>query len=132
LQHPDETLENVRLKHLKHLKHDIAGDHDLPSGELREPPSSMDCRGLSGDRLGGCGEGLDGRGGALGIGLRDGAVALGEDVGRRERLHKAAHHGAAHALRRRQILSDGSSTSTPLAVTAAVGAASADPSGLVG
>jgi len=59
-------------------------------------------RGRAGGGLGGGGEGLDldGGGGALGLGLRDGAVALGEDAGRRERLHKAAHDGAARALRR--------------------------------
>jgi hypothetical protein len=37
----------------------------------------------------------------LGIRLWDTAVDLGEDAGHREHLHKAAHHGVAHALRRR-------------------------------
>ena len=59
--------------------------------------------GRAGGGLGGDGEGLglDGGGGRLGLGLRDGAVALGEDAGRRERLHEAAHDGVARALRRR-------------------------------
>jgi len=58
--------------------------------------------GLGGNGLGRDDEGLglDGRGSVLGIGLRDGAIALGEDARCHERLHKAAHHGVAHELQR--------------------------------
>jgi hypothetical protein len=31
MEHPDKTLENILLKH---LKHGITGGHDLPGGEL--------------------------------------------------------------------------------------------------
>ena len=57
-------------------------------------------RGRAGGGLGGSGEGvvLDGGGGVLGLGLRNGVVVLGEDAGRRERLHEAAHDGVVRAL----------------------------------
>ena len=59
-------------------------------------------RGRAGGGLGGSGEGvgLDGGGGVLGLGLRNGAVALGEGAGRHERLHEAAHDGVVRVLRR--------------------------------
>jgi hypothetical protein len=68
----------------------------------------------------------------LGIGLQDGVVALGEDVGRCEHLHEAR----TTALRVRcdggQMLSDRSSASMALVPAVAAGAASTDPSGVTG
>ncbi|KAG0514375.1 LOW QUALITY PROTEIN: hypothetical protein BDA96_10G186000 [Sorghum bicolor] len=75
---------------------------------------------------------LDGGGGALGLGLRAGAVALGEDAGRRERLHEAAHHSIARALRRRPDAERREQRLRGLGARAAAGAASADPSGGAG
>ncbi|KAG2577370.1 hypothetical protein PVAP13_6NG093403 [Panicum virgatum] len=58
-------------------------------------------QGRAGGGLGGDGEGLglDGGGGTLGLRLRDSVVPLGEDAGRGDRLHDAAHDGVAHVLR---------------------------------
>ena len=59
-------------------------------------------------------------------------LALGEDAGCRERLHKAAYHGVAHALQRRPDAKQQGSSSVALALATAVGAVSANPSGLAG
>ena len=65
-------------------------------------PVLQGSRGCAGGlRCGGEGLGLDGGGGTLGLMLREGAVALGEDAGRGQGLHDPAHHDVARVLLRR-------------------------------
>jgi hypothetical protein len=135
-KHPDETLKNVRLKHLKHLN---VTSPAITAYLVRNCDSPLldGGQGLGSDTLGGGDEslGLDGHSSAVGIGLRDDAIALGEDAGRwapraspqrRCTMTSRMHCDDGQMLSNRTT---GAYLRATLALAAPTEATSADPSG---